>query len=80
MISSYRFIDGFHSVWSDGSKASSKSLPSAREGEQNLVFVVTSGGWKGNLSLKRISKLNVGILCVMLNAAEVISSYESRHH
>ena len=32
------------------------------------------GGWKGNLSLSRISKLNVSILCSIYSALFVISS------
>jgi len=40
-----------------GSKWGSKSRPSAKDGVQNFVFVQMRGGWNGNLSRKRISKL-----------------------
>jgi len=37
------------------------SRPSAKEGVQNLVLAITSGAWNGNLSLSRISKLNLSL-------------------
>jgi len=61
MISN-RFIDGRHSFWSPGSRWLSKSLPSARDGLLKRVLVIMRGGWNGNLSLSRMSKLNVSVV------------------
>ena len=73
---SQRFIEGRHSVWSFGSKCRRRSRPSAREGLLNLVLVMMSGGWKGNLSRNRISKLNVSfVFCSTDSAVLEISSY-----
>ena len=61
MISN-KFIDGRHSRYSCGSRHVSKSRPSAREGLQKRVLVIIRGGWNGNLSLSRMSKLKVSTL------------------
>jgi hypothetical protein len=69
-ISSYKFNEGLHSLLSFDIIFNSKSLPSANDGEQNyskliinnysftLVRVIIRGGWKGNLSFRRMSKLS----------------------
>ena len=46
------------------------------EGSLNLVFVIISGGWKGNLSRSKMSKLNVSMLVATVSADFAISSYE----
>ncbi len=56
-ISCWITVLGIHSFWPSGSTCRSKSLPSARVGLLNVDFVMTSGAWKGYLSLRRISKV-----------------------
>jgi hypothetical protein len=83
LISSHRFIEGIHSVLSSGSMCKSKSRPSARElGSPKAVLVITRGGWNGNLSLSKMSKLNFskGMLSFAsyFTALESISSCKER--
>ena len=74
MISN-KFIDGRHSLCYYGSKSVNKSRPSAKDGLQKRVFVIISGGWNGNLSRRRMSKLKVSMLVPTDKAAFAISSY-----
>ena len=74
-IISNRFIEGRHSVYPFGSKWRSKSLPSASDGSLNLVFVMMMGGWNGNLSLNKMSKLKVSTAVGTDKAVLEISSY-----
>ena len=58
---SYRFIEGRHSFCSFGKRQPSKSRPSANDGLLNFVLAIRMGGWKGNLSLSKMSKLKVSV-------------------
>jgi len=50
---------GVHSVYFWGSRCKSKSRPSVKQLFPILVLAKTKGDWKGYVSLKTMSKLNL---------------------